>query len=464
MSAIPASSLSSHPWRTELSACLALSWPLMLTNATEMAMNITSSALIGRISPEALAASTLAMALYTVTLLFGIGVTASVSALISRELGRGSNPDSSTRRIVQQGLWGATLLAGPCWLLLWNAAPIFRATGQDERLTTEAVAYMHALQWALGPALVYLVLRSLFAAMERARWAAAAGVTAVALNALFNWLLIGGHLGLPALGLLGSGLATVLSNLFMAAALAAVACMHPRFRPMRLFDGLLRPDFTGFAAFWRLGLPIGVSLLLETGMFAGAAALVGRFGAVALAAHAIALQTASLMFMVPLGIAQAATVRVGRAFGAGDRIAAMRAGWTALGVGEATMLVSAAVLIGLPRLIISCFIDQGEPGADAVAALAVTLLSIAGLFQIGDGAQVVLSGMLRGLHDAKAPMVVSAVGYWALGLPLGAVLALVFDFGAAGVWIGLTAGLFAAAALLLARWWTHLPRVVVRTP
>ena len=453
---------SAQPWLAELRACLNLSWPLMLTNATEMGMTITSAAMIGRISPEALAASTLALALFQVTLLFAIGVTASISALIARELGQGGNRDVAVRRTVQQGFLGVAALAGPIWLFLWNGDAVFRITGQDPQLTAAAVAYLHVLQWALGPALVYLVLRALFTSLEHPRWTVVTGIAAIALNALLNWLFIDGHLGAPALGLAGSALATFLSNLFMAAALVLVATVHPRVGQIRIFDGLLKPDLAGWGAFWRLGLPIGISLLLETGMFAGAAALVGHFGTVPLAAHAIAIQVASFCFMVPLGIAQAATVRVGRAFGAGDRVAVARSGWTALALGVATMVVSAFLMVGLSHPIVGLFIAPGEPGAEAVTTLAVSLLSVAALFQVADGAQVVLSGMLRGLHEGRAPMLIAATGYWIVGLPLAAALGFGAGLGTPGVWIGLTAGLFAVAGLLLLRWRLRLHGPFVR--
>jgi len=185
-------------------------------------------------------------------------------------------------------------------------------------------------------------------------------------------------------------------------------------------------------------------------MFAAAAVLVGHFDQGSLAAHAIALQVASFAFMVPLGIAQAATVRVGRAAGAGDQAAVGRAGWTALALGVGMMVMSSAVLVGLPRPIIGLFLDPASPGAEAVAQTAVTLLAVAALFQIADGAQVVLAGILRGLQDTRTPMLIAGIGYWGIGLPLAAALA---PRGAApGIWIGLVAGLFAAAGLLLTRW------------
>ncbi len=443
--------LTDAAWLPELIACVALSWPLVLTNAIEMAMNLTGVAMIGRIGPEALAAATLGLAFYNLFLLFGIGVTGVVASLVAREIGHGRN-DAAVRRIVQQGFWGAALITGPMLMLLWNAEPLLLALGEDPLLSSAAGRYLHALQWTMLPALVYLVLRSFLAALGRPRWAVLAGGAAVVLNAALNWLLIGGHGGFPALGLFGSGLATLASNLFMAMALGLMVALHPRTRSLRLFAGLFRPSWTGFGAFWRLGLPIGVSLLLEVGMFTAAAAVVGRINAASLAAHAIALQVASLTFMVPLGLAQAATIRIGRALGAGNAVAITRAGWTALSLGVAVMAVSAVVLITVPRAIIGLFLDSGEPGVPLVEAIAVPLLGIAGLFQVADGAQVVLAGMLRGLQDTRAPMVVAAIGYWGVGLPVGIVLAFALHLQAAGVWIGMTIGLFTVAILLLGRW------------
>ncbi len=413
--------------------------------------------MIGRLGPEALAASTLGLALQNLFLLFGIGVTASVAPLIARAIGGDAGSDT-IRRIVQQGLWGAAIIVVPMWVVLWYARPIFLALGQDPRLAKAAADYLHALQWAILPALVYLVLRSLFAALGHPRWTVVVGAVAVAINALLNWVFIGGHAGLSALGLFGSGLATVLSNAFMAGALAAIAVLDPRFAHLRTFARFARPDWRGLGAFWRLGLPIGASLMLETGMFAGAAALVGWVDEPSLAAHAIALQVAAFMFMVPLGVAQAATIRIGRAAAAAQIAGVTLAGWTALGLGLATMAMSATLLLAAPNLIIDRFLDAGDPNGGAVRGIAVTLLGLAGLFQIADGAQVVLAGMLRGLRDTRAPMMIAAVGYWGVGLPVGGLLAVGAGLRAPGVWLGLTAGLFTVAVLLLVRWRQMLRR------
>ncbi len=439
-------------WTAEARACLALSWPLVVTNTVEMGINITSTAMIGRIGPDALASATLGVAVYNLFLLFGIGVTAAVSPLVAGEIGRAGPASPLVRRHVQQGLFGAAALAIPVWILLWQAGPLLRALGQPPLLAAGAARYLHALQWSLLPTLAYLVLRSFLAAAGRPRWAVGVGLAALALNALLNWLLIGPHGAFPGLGLAGSGLATLGANTFMAASLGLLAVLDPRLRRVRVFAGLLRPDWRGFGAFWRLGLPIGLGLMLETGMFAVAAVVIGRVDAPALAAHAIALQVAALTFMVPLGIAQAATIRIGQAAGAGSPAAVVRAGWTALAIAVAATGLSAAVLIAAPGPIIGLFLGADEPGTAAVRAVAVTLLGLAGLFQIADGSQVVLGGMLRGLRDTRVPMLIAAVGYWGIGIPLGAALAFWFGLRAPGVWLGLSAGLFAAAVLLLGRW------------
>ena len=439
------------PWRAELRAYLALSLPLVLTNAIEMGLNLTSAAMIGRIAPEALAASTLALALYNTCLMFGIGLAAALSPLIARERGAATaDAPRAITRLIQGGLWNGLAVVVPVWVLLWQAEPVFRLAGQDTGIAHMAAGYLHAMQWSLLPALVYLTLRSVLAALEQPRWTVVIGAAAIPLNAGLNWLLIDGHWGFPALGLEGSGLATCLANVFMAVALGLVVTFDARFRPYRAFTSLGAPPLQTCAALWQLGTPIGIGIVLEVGMFTASTALIGHYDAPALAAHAIALQVASFAFMVPLGFAQAATVRIGRAAGARDRRAIDRAGAVALALGIGVMMLSACALLGMPRTLIGFFIDAGEPGAAAIVASAVVLLAIAGLFQVADGAQVVLAGMLRGLEDTRGPMVIALLGYWGVGLPLAAVLAA--HHAAPGVWMGLTAGLCAVAVLLYWRW------------
>ena len=219
--------------------------------------------------------------------------------------------------------------------------------------------------------------------------------------------------------------------------LAGVVMVDRRFRRYRVFGRFWRPDWPRFRAFWRVGLPIGATLVFEVTIFNAAVFLMGIIGPTSLAAHAIAIQIASLTFMAPLGIGQAATCAVGRAYGARDREAATLAGWTAFGLGVGVMVLTATVMLIAPRALIGAFLDTSEPANAPVVETAVLFLAFAALFQVADGAQAVGQGMLRGLHDTRMPMIYAALGYWGIGLPLGAVLAFPMGFGGAGIWCGL---------------------------
>jgi len=301
-------------------------------------------------------------------------------------------------------------------------------------------------------------LRSFVAALGRPAWALMVTAGAILFNIVANWALVFGHLGLPALGLRGSGLSTALSNVFLFASFAAVAVCQRRFRHYHLFGRLWRPDWTRLLALWRLGLPIGAALAFEVTVFSAAVFLMGWFGEVAVAAHAIAMQIAIATFMVPLGFGQAATVRVGRARGAGDRGAMIRAGWSAFGLAVGFMAMMSLTMVTAPRVLISAFIDIHDPANAAVVSAAVVFLSWAAVFQIADGAQVVGAGMLRGLQDTRVPMLYAAIGYWGIGMSLSLLLAFGLGFGGVGIWMGLAAGLVVVACAMIRRWITRTRR------
>jgi multidrug resistance protein, MATE family len=440
------------PWRDEIRAMLQLSWPMILTNLGQTAMTATDVLMMGRLGPDALAAGSLGANLYFMPLIFGLGLMTAASPMIATELGRKRHSVRDVRRTVRQGLWLAIMVSIPIWFLLWQAETILNAMGQEPRLAAMAGSYVHTLMWASTPFYGYLVLRSFISALERPRWALIIVFSAVAFNAFANWCLMYGNLGFPALGLPGSGLATTLSSVLMFAGMAAVVSFERRFRRYRLFGRFWRADWPRFKAFLRLGMPIAALLLFEVSIFNAASFLMGLINAASIAAYAIAIQVASLSFMIPLGLGQAVTVRVGRAHGARDYEAVTRAGWTAYVMGVGFMALMAAVMIFLPYPLISAFIDLDAPENAVVVPLAVGFLAFAGLFQIVDGAQAVAGGMLRGLHDTTVPMVYALIGYWGVGLPLGVALAFPGGLEGNGIWIGLSAGLAVVAALLLGRW------------
>ncbi len=425
---------------------------MILTNLGQIAMQATDVMLMGRLGPNALAAGGLGSNLYFAPMIFGLGLMLATSPMMATELGRKRHSVRDLRRTVRQGLWLAILVCIPIWLFLWQAETVLLWMGQDPELARQAGVYVRWLQWAALPFYGYIVLRSFISALERPGWALAVVFAAVALNVLLAWCFMFGRVGFPAMGIAGAGLATTLASVFMFASLAVIISLERKFRRYRLFGRFWRADWPRFAALLKLGLPIAGILAFEVTIFNAAAMLMGWIGANSLAAHMIALQIAAISFMVPLGLNQAVTVRVGLAFGARDQEGISRAGWTAYAMGVGFMAMMALLMIVAPRLLISAFIDVNDPVNAEVVSLAVAFLAFAALFQIADGAQAVGSGMLRGLHDTTVPMVYAGIGYWGVGLPLGAVLAFWFGLKGNGIWIGLSAGLAIVAVLLLWRW------------
>jgi MATE family multidrug resistance protein len=454
---------SRSAWSAEIRSTLALAWPLVLTNLAQIGMPTTDVILIGRLGPDALAAAALGTNLYFAVLITAIGIVSATAPMVARE--RGGKPHSvrDVRRTFRQGMWSAVAISIPVWIVLWNTEPILVLLGQEPRLAATAARYMHALQWSVLPFLFYIVIRSLISALERPLSALWVGLAAVALNALAGWVLIFGHFGFPRLGIVGAGVATVVSSTALFVGLSLYLVRDRKFRRYRFFGRFWRADWPRFREVWRLGLPIGLTLAFEVTVFNASALLMGLIGASSLAAYAIAIQVASFTFMVPLGLSQAATVRVGLALGAGDPEGIRRAGWTSFVLGVGFMALSAAALVLIPRTIVSAFLDLSDPGNAAVIGLAVVFLALVAMFQVVDGAQTIGAGMLRGLHDTKVPMIFAAIGYWGVGLPLGVFLAFYAGLEGRGIWIGLAAGLAVVAVLMTVRWSNRERRGLIPT-
>jgi multidrug resistance protein, MATE family len=436
--------------RAELRAMFGLAWPLALTNLSQHAMAMTDALILGRRSTEALAAATLGANLYWAVMALPLGAAFAAAAILARLRGAGGRGwVGRMRRGVQAGFAAALLVLAPGAVLLWQAEPVLLATGQTPALAAGAGLYLRCMVWALIPFSGFLVLRGFLAAMERPGPGLAVALVAILLNALLCWALV-----FPAgLDLAGAGLATLLANGAMLVGLLGLIARDRRLRRFRLLGRWWRLDRALLAETCRLGLPICITLLLEIGVFAAAALAMGMFGAVAVAAHAVALQLSGLTFMVPLGIAQAATARVGFLAGAGDAAGAVRAGWLAIGLAGLFMLVMAVVLIAGAPVLAAWFLGAAEPEAVAAQTLAARLLVLAGIYQVADGIQAAAAGALRGLKDTRLPLLIGVLGYWCLGMPIGVGLAHGIDFGPRGLWMGLAAGLAVVAGLLIWRWW-----------
>jgi MATE family multidrug resistance protein len=438
-------------WHGELRATLALAWPLILANLTQQLIQATDVLLLGGLGSTQLAAATLALNLTWTFSIFLLGLITATSPMMATALGQRFNAVRDVRRTFRAGLWLLAIVMPPYCLVMWNAGGLMRALGISPELAAAGETFMRAYMWIVAPWLLFQLLRNFVAALERPRIVLWLSIGGILLNAVISWALIFGRLGLPALGLVGSGLGSTITWLSMCGALIAVVVTDRQFRRFHLFGNWWRFERQRTVAMVKLGWPIAATMGLEIGVFALAAYFMGWIGAPAVAAHAVALQIAAITFMVPLGLGQAATVRVGLALGRGDHAGVTRAGWTSWVIGVGFMGAMALLIWAFPRQLVTLFLTD-EPANALVIGLAVSFLRVAAAFQLVDGAQVIGAGMLRGLHDTRWPLLFALVGYWLVGLGIGVWLAFGRDWQGVGIWVGLASGLAAVAVLMLARW------------
>ncbi len=438
--------------REEVRATATLAWPIVLTNLAQIAITTTDGVMMGWLGPDALAAGTLGANLYYAFFVIGLGLAMAPPPVMAQALGRRRHALAEVRRALRMGLWLVALAMLPVMVGLWFAEPILLALGQIPALAAEAGAYVRAMMWGLIPFLWFMVLRGFTAALERPRPALVVSLCGIAFNAFSNWVLMFGNLGAPALGLVGAGISSSLSACLMCLALGAICVRGKAFRRFAILGRIWRPHWRRLSELVRIGLPIAGAMGFEVTVFNAAVFLIGLISARELAAHAIAIQLASLTFMVPLGLAQAVTVRVGLALGRCDRAGIGRAGWTEFVMGIGFMSLAAAAMLSMPEPLVFAFLDEGDPANAEVIRLALAFLGIAALFQIVDGAQAVGAGMLRGLQDTSVPMIYAGISYWIVGMGTAVLLGFGAGWGGVGIWTGLAAGLAVASVLMLGRW------------
>jgi len=443
-------------YRATTRALLRLALPVTVVQVGMMTMGVVDTAMVGRVGAADLAAVALGSMYFFLISIFGLGVLMALDPVVAQ--GAGAQDHEAVARGVQRGLLLALGLGLIASALHYPAASVLAILGQPDDVVPIAGAYVRALIPGILPFFVFSVFRQSLQALHHTRDLVIAIVVANLANVFCNWVLIFGNLGLPALGAQGAGYATSITRWLMTLGLLAVA--WPLLRPLLL---PLRPEIwqrEPLMRIVRIGLPIGLHHELEFGAFGVTALLMGTLGTVEMAAHQIALNIASLTFMVPLGVGAAASVLVGRAVGRGDAAGARRAAAVSLAVGVSFMGTSAVVMLLFPRAIASLYTGLGP-----VLALAATLIPIAGAFQVFDGTQAVSAGTLRGIGDTRVPMLIGLVGFWLIGLPVSATLAFGAGLGPLGLWWGLVAGLGAVAVLLLlrvrARFRGPLDRIVI---
>ena len=440
------------PFRVELGATLRLAGPLALANMLQMAVYALDVIFVARLGSHQLAASSLAIAIFGLINFGFLGLTGAVAPLIAAERGRKAHAIREIRRSVRMALWLAVIGGLGGMVLCQFGEPLMLLTGQDPAIAETAGWFLALLSLALVPMLITNVLRMFVSAMGRPIFATVVTAMAIGVNALGNWSLIYGHFGMPALGLAGSALSTVLTAVVTALAYAVAIRWDRNLRRYHVFGRWWRPEWQRFREILRLGVPIALTVVAEGGLFSSAAFLMGRIGETQLAAHTLALQIAAFFFQVPFGVGQAATIRVGYHFGARNPTAAGHAGWAAVAVCLGFATISAGAMVLVPHLILSAYIDVAAPANALLVAFAVQYLVVAAAFQLVDAAQAVAAGALRGLQDTRVPMIVAIGGYWLVGFVIAIVLGFATPLQGIGVWIGLAAGLTAVAILLVWRW------------
>ncbi|BDY15408.1 MATE family efflux transporter [Sulfitobacter pontiacus] len=430
-------------------AITVMGLPLVGGHLGQIAIGVSDTVMAGWYSVEALAAVTLASTYFFVLLIFGSGFAWGVMPLVAAFDAEGD--EVGLRRATRMGMWlsmGFAVLALP--LMIWSR-PIMALMGQDQALADMVDGYLFIAAWGIFPALMVMVLKSYLAALERTQVVLWITLLAGVANVLANYAFIFGNWGAPELGVRGAAIASVTSH--SVSLVAVVSYVLWKMPQHQMFVRLWRPDWEMLARVFRLGLPIGFTGLSEVGLFAASAVMMGWLGTVALAAHGIALQLASITFMVHLGISNVATIRAGNAYGRRDPAHLARGAITATVMSALVAVLTIFVFVMWPEPLINLFMQRDEPARDQILVIGVGLLAMASLFQLVDGAQAVALGILRGVQDTTVPMLLAGFSYWIVGMPASYLLGFVFDLEGVGVWLGLVFGLGVAAILLNARFW-----------
>ena len=436
-------------YRDHTKSILGLGLPLVGSHVAQFAITLTDGIMLGRYSVEALAAEVLGGTMFFIFFIVGSGFAWAVMPMVASAEARGEH--AQVRRVTRMGAWASLLFAVAVIPVMYFSEPLFRLLGQDEEVSRDAAIYLSIVGFGTLPALLVMVLKSYLAALERTQVVLWVTLLAVGLNILVNYALIYGNWGAPEMGIRGAAIASlVVTTASLLALMVYVAKVTPEHT---LFTRFWRPDWEAFGQVFRLGWPIGLTNLAEVGLFAASTMMMGWLGTVPLAAHGIAMQVASLIFMVHLGLSNAATVRAGHAFGLQDRQDLVDGAKVVLCLSGAFALLTVLAFLLVPEWMIKLFLNPEEPQRAAVIAVGVGLLAAAGMFQLMDAAQVMALGLLRGVQDTRVPMIIAAVSYWGVGIPSSYILGFTLGLGGIGIWLGLAVGLACAAILLLVRFW-----------
>lgn len=436
----------------ETGATLRLALPLIVGQLSAVGMSLVDAMLAGHYNSHTLAAVAIGASLWALSVSAAVGLMLALPASVAQLDGAGQ------RRFVaplfQQALWlaigaGVLLFLG----LRFGAPYLIRLIGVAPGLYADVDAFVHAIAWGSPALAIYFALRGLPEGLSITWPTMVTGLAGLAVLAPLGWVLMYGKLGFPAMGARGSGIATACVMWLEAICMAGYIALNRGFRDLGWPERWPQPDWAAIGKLLRLGAPMGVSVLMESSLFVAAALAIGTLGEDAVASHQVALNVAAVAFMIPLGMAMAITIRLGRAAGRHDHAGVRRAFKAGVLLILVTQTISSAVMLGMPERIAGLYSDHA-----GIVALAAQLLILAGIFQLADGLQVAANGALRGLKDTRVPMFLTAFAYWLVGMPLGLWLTFPQGFGARGMWMGLIAGLSVAAVLLMLRFGWMLRR------
>ena len=429
--------------RVELGPMLRLALPVVVAEVGWMSMGIVDTMVVGRLGAESMGAVGLGNNLHIAIVIFGLGLSLGLDAMVSQDHGAGL--DTEARKSLAQGVYLTAFLTPLLMFVVLGLIPFLGNWGILPEVIALTAPYLRALVWSTGPILIFSAFRRYLQGIDVVKPITFALVSANLINLAANWIFVFGNLGFPKLGVAGSGWATCVARVYMMMIVIGAFVIYGRGATPQIWWPRL--EWARLLRLIRLGLPAAIQVTLEVGVFAAATTLAGRLDARSLAAHNIVLQISSLTYMVPLGIASAGAVRVGQGLGRGDPRASATSGWTALLIAAGFMACSGIVLLTMGRSIIAPFTT--DPG---VIASTTRLFWLAAAFQLFDGIQVVATGVLRGAGDTRTSMYFNLLGHWVIGLPIGYALAFPCGQGIVGLWVGLSIGLVLAGLANLSAW------------
>lgn len=435
--------MSLQPLSKHFRATFLIAYPIVLSQLGHITVGVADSIMVGELGTDPLAAVSLANSIFSLVLMFGIGISMAITPLVAAADGEGDQKRSGI--IFRHGLVINLLAAGLLGLLILASSSLLPLLEQPEQVVEITIPYLLIITSSLPPFMFFQTFKQYAEGLSYTRTAMFITLSANLLNIVLNYLLIYGKFGFPELGLNGAGWATLISRVVMAMVMFLYATRATWFRQNLVIQKLQKQLIVRLL---KIGIPTGFQYVFEVGAFSFAAIMMGWLGAQALAAHQIALNMAAVSYMMVTGIAAASTVRVGNQLGKQDIPNMRRAGFSAILMGLGLMSVAAVVFVTGKFFLPSLYIDEPE-----VIELAGSLLIIAAFFQLSDGAQAVGLGALRGMADVKVPTIITLVAYWIVGLPVGYWLAFVANLGPHGIWLGLLISLTIAAVLLFVRFY-----------